>query len=61
MAVSIASMAQQNQNNGERDTENKNEYARQYTSVNPLVYEDVWDLEPYAFVNSDGQPDGWNL
>lgn len=61
MSVSIASMAQQNQNNGERDTENKNEYARQYTSVNPLVYEDVWDLEPYAFVNSDGQPDGYNV
>ena len=61
MAFPLASMAQKTNKEGESDTENKNSYARQYTSVNPLVYEDVWDLEPYAFVNSDGHPDGYNV
>ena len=61
MAFPLASMAQKTNKEGESNTENKNSYARQYTSVNPLVYEDVWDLEPYAFVNSDGHPDGYNV
>lgn len=38
-----------------------NGHARQYTSANPLVYEDVWDLAPYAFINENGQPDGFNI
>ena len=43
------------------DRENNNGYARPYTSLNPLVYEDLWDLEPYAFIDSQGQPDGYNV
>jgi len=27
----------------------------------PLVYEDVWDLWPYSFLNDDGEPDGFNV
>ena len=38
-----------------------NGHARQYTSANPLVYEDVWDLAPYDFINENGQPDGFNI
>lgn len=34
---------------------------RQYTKDNPLVYEDLWDLAPYAFINSEGKPDGYNV
>ena len=37
------------------------DFARQYTSASPLVYEDVWDLEPYSFANGDGKPDGFNI
>lgn len=36
-------------------------YARQYTEAAPLVYEDAWDLWPYSFINSDGEPDGFNI
>lgn len=32
-----------------------------YTKENPLVYEDVWDLPPFAFMNEDGKPDGFNI
>ena len=31
---------------------------RVYTEQNPLVYEDAWDLWPYAFLNDNGEPDG---
>ena len=31
---------------------------RVYTEENPLVYEDVWDLWPYSFLNDNGEPDG---
>ena len=34
---------------------------RSYTAENPLVYEDVWDLWPYCFLNENGQPDGFNV
>ena len=34
---------------------------RVYTENNPLVYEDVWDLWPYAFLNDKGEPDGYNV
>lgn len=34
---------------------------RVYTSERPLVYEDVWDLWPYSFLNENGQPDGFNI
>ena len=32
-----------------------------YTEENPLVYEDVWDLWPYCFLNEYGKPDGFNV
>lgn len=34
---------------------------RSYTKDNPLVYEDVWDLWPYSFLNENGKPDGFNV
>ena len=34
---------------------------RVYTEQNPLVYEDAWDLWPYAFLNDNGEPDGFNI
>ena len=35
--------------------------SRQYTKENPLVYEDVWDLWPYSFLNDNGEPEGYNI
>ena len=32
-----------------------------YTKDNPLVYEDLWDLPPFSFINEEGQPDGFNI
>ena len=34
---------------------------RCYTEEQPLVYEDAWDLWPYAFVNDTGEPVGFNV
>ena len=34
---------------------------RVYTENDPLVYEDVWDLWPYSFLNENGEPDGFNI
>ena len=34
---------------------------RRYTAEQPLVYEDVWDLWPYSFLNEKGEPDGFNV
>jgi signal transduction histidine kinase/ABC-type amino acid transport substrate-binding protein len=34
---------------------------RQYTKEHPLVYEDVWDLWPYSFLNDNGEPEGYNI
>lgn len=34
---------------------------REYTQDYPLIYEDVWDLWPYSFLNDSGQPDGFNI
>lgn len=34
---------------------------RTYTKEHPLVYEDVWDLWPYSFLNDNGEPDGFNV
>ena len=39
----------------------KNDSTRVYTEQNPLVYEDAWDLWPYAFFNDNGEPDGFNI
>ena len=32
-----------------------------YTEHRPLVYEDAWDLWPYAFLNDKGEPEGFNV
>lgn len=37
------------------------EEPRQYTEQSPLVYEDCCDLWPYAYLNDDGQPEGFNI
>ena len=34
---------------------------RVFTKDNPLVYEDAWDLWPYAFLNENGEPIGYNI
>ncbi|MBQ9666456.1 MAG: transporter substrate-binding domain-containing protein [Bacteroidaceae bacterium] len=34
---------------------------RTYTEEHPLVYEDMWDLWPYSFLNENGDPDGFNV
>ena len=34
---------------------------RVFTKDNPLVYEDAWDLWPYAFLNENGEPVGYNI
>lgn len=39
----------------------KSDSTRVYTEQNPLVYEDAWDLWPYAFFNDNGRPDGFNI
>ena len=32
-----------------------------YSDEHPLVYEDAWDLWPYAFLNENGEPVGYNI
>lgn len=39
----------------------QNAKERIYTEDKPLVYEDVWDLWPYCFLNENGEPDGFNI
>ncbi len=34
---------------------------RQYTEEKPLVYVDSWEKAPYAFINDEGEPDGFNV
>ena len=34
---------------------------RVFTKDAPLIYEDVWDLQPYSFLNDNGEPDGFNI
>lgn len=34
---------------------------RVFTEEQPLVYEDAWDLWPYAFLNDVGEPVGYNI
>ena len=33
-----------------------NDSVRAFTEDRPLVYEDAWDLWPYAFLNETGEP-----
>ncbi len=35
--------------------------ATEYTTEHPLVYEDIYDLPPYTFLNRDGEPAGFNI
>ena len=39
----------------------KPDTTRVFTVSNPLIYEDVWDLWPYSFLNDNGDPDGFNV
>lgn len=39
----------------------QDENIRNYTPEHPLVYEDVFDLWPYSFLNEKGEPDGYNV
>ena len=34
---------------------------RTFTQEHPLVYEDAWDLWPYAFLNENGEAVGYNI
>ena len=34
---------------------------RVFSVDSPLIYEDVWDLWPYSFLNDNGDPDGFNV
>ena len=37
------------------------EVTREFTEEHPLVYEDSWDLWPYAYLNDNGNPVGYNI
>ena len=37
------------------------EVTREFTEEHPLVYEDAWDLWPYAYLNDNGDPVGYNI
>ncbi|MBQ9230648.1 MAG: transporter substrate-binding domain-containing protein [Prevotella sp.] len=39
----------------------QDENIRVYTREHPLIYEDVFDLWPYSFLNENGEPDGYNV
>ena len=32
-----------------------------YSEGRPLIYEDSWNMRPFAFINKDGQPDGLHV
>ena len=35
--------------------------SRVYSAEHPLIYEDVWDLWPYSYLNERGEPEGFNV
>ena len=39
----------------------QNDSTRVFDENHPLVYEDAWDLWPYAFLNENGEPVGYNI
>jgi signal transduction histidine kinase/ABC-type amino acid transport substrate-binding protein len=41
--------------------EEKADSVKVFTDEHPLVYEDAWDLWPYAFLNDAGEPVGFNI
>ena len=43
------------------DTSFAQDSTRVFTEQYPLVYEDAWDLWPYAFLNEKGEPVGYNI
>ncbi|MGN1263851.1 MAG: PAS domain S-box protein, partial [Prevotella sp.] len=43
------------------DTTDKETGRREYTMTSPLIYEDIWDLPPYTFLNKEGEPVGFNI
>ena len=38
-----------------------NDSIHSFTEEHPLVYEDAWDLWPYAFLNENGEAVGYNI
>lgn len=38
-----------------------NDSIQVFNDEHPLVYEDAWDLWPYAFLNENGEPVGYNI
>ena len=38
-----------------------NDSIQVFSDDHPLVYEDAWDLWPYAFLNENGEPIGYNI
>lgn len=43
------------------ETTEKETGGREYTMTHPLIYEDIWDLPPYTFLNKEGEPMGFNI
>lgn len=39
----------------------KSDSIRVFSEEQPLIYEDAWDLWPYAFLNDVGEPVGYNI
>ena len=39
----------------------KTDSTRVFTKEHPLIYEDAWDLWPYAFLSEKGEPVGYNI
>lgn len=37
------------------------DFAKTYTTSNPLVYEDLWDMPPYTYLDENGVPSGYNI
>jgi len=54
----ITTIAQAQGTSGDEATRSA---SRVYDQDHPLVYEDAWDLWPYAFLNDTGEPVGFNI
>lgn len=40
---------------------NAQEQSKTYTKDHPLVYEDLWDMAPYSYLDENGMPNGYNI